>query len=435
MIKLFQEVKEFVDELNSTNSANEKLEILKKRDSAVIRKVLQYTHDYNKVYGVTSKTVKKFEMERKLTDGEYSSTYVDFYSLLDALDNREISGHQALGTIATYIDIYKDYKDIIYSIIDRDLKTRCGIKQYNKVYNCIPVFEVALADKLTDKIAAKTDFKDHYIAQKIDGLRFLVMNVNDTWKAFSRKGKEFKTVSKILDVFEKDYTDLKDYVFDGELCLLNENGEEDFIGISKEYNKKNHTIENPMMLMFDCIPKSEFDAGVGTTCFKDRLNKLQTEITDNQYMRVIEQLEYTEENFAMMQERVEKEGWEGLMLRDGNSVHKGRRTKDLLKVKKFHDDEFQVISVSTGPFRIINDKKLEETIQTMTNVTIKLPSGDKVDVGSGFSLAERKEFFADDSKILGKMITVQYFEKTKTDGRDSLRFPTFKVLHGKKREV
>ena len=41
-----------------------------------------------------------------------------------------------------------------------------------------------------------------------------------------------------------------------------------------------------------------------------------------------------------------------------------------------------------------------------------------------------------DGSIVGKIITVQYFEETKNDkGGISLRFPTVKVVHGKERTV
>jgi DNA ligase-1 len=59
-----------------------------------------------------------------------------------------------------------------------------------------------------------------------------------------------------------------------------------------------------------------------------------------------------------------------------------------------------------------------------------------VRVGSGFSIEQRQEFYQDPNKILGKIIEVQYFEETKNqDGGISLRFPTFKILHGAARTV
>jgi DNA ligase-1 len=62
--------------------------------------------------------------------------------------------------------------------------------------------------------------------------------------------------------------------------------------------------------------------------------------------------------------------------------------------------------------------------------------GHIVRVGSGFSIDQRKEFYQDPKKILNKEITVQYFQETQNqEGGISLRFPTFKILHGNKRSV
>jgi ATP-dependent DNA ligase len=51
----------------------------------------------------------------------------------------------------------------------------------------------------------------------------------------------------------QDFQDMKfqNVIFDGELCIVDENGKEDFQGIIKEHNRKNHTIKNPKFLIFD----------------------------------------------------------------------------------------------------------------------------------------------------------------------------------------
>ena len=54
-------------------------------------------------------------------------------------------------------------------------------------------------------------------------------------------------------------------------------------------------------------------------------------------------------------------------------------------------------------------------------------------VGSGFSLEQRQAFKNDPSLIVGKVVTVSYFEETKSDGAVSLRFPILKTIHGDRR--
>ena len=106
-----------------------------------------------------------------------------------------------------------------------------------------------------------------------------------------------------------------------------------------------------------------------------------------------------------------------------NDKYKTGRTKDLLKVKEFNDKEYVVKDIITGNFRVISSKTgLEETIKTMTAVIIKNKSVD-VKVGSGFSIDERKKFYNNPKLIIGKKITVQYFEETPDK---SFRFPIYK---------
>ena len=78
---------------------------------------------------------------------------------------------------------------------------------------------------------------------------------------------------------------------------------------------------------------------------------------------------------------------------------------------------------------------LEVTKEVLSNVIIE-HKGNKVSVGSGFSLEEREYLKLNPNEILGKVITVKYFEETKNQsGNYSLRFPTVKVIHGNKRLV
>ena len=71
---------------------------------------------------------------------------------------------------------------------------------------------------------------------------------------------------------------------------------------------------------------------------------------------------------------------------------------------------------------------LEKTIETLTNVIIE-HKGNTVSVGSGFSLEERSRYYENPNLIIGKEITVQYFEKSKDkDGKESLRFPVVKYV-------
>ena len=55
-------------------------------------------------------------------------------------------------------------------------------------------------------------------------------------------------------------------------------------------------------------------------------------------------------------------------------------------------------------------------------------------IDSGFSIEQRKNFYASPDDIIGKEITVQYFEESQNqNGEYSLRFPVIKAIYENKR--
>ena len=123
--------------------------------------------------------------------------------------------------------------------------------------------------------------------------------------------------------------------------------------------------------------------------------------------------------------------WEGFMLRK-DVGYEGKRSKNLLKVKTFHDAEYTVVDADFGPMAVVrNGKEKQETMLSQVWIEHK---GYKVKVGSGFTQEQRIKYM--NESIIGKTITVQYFEETKNDkGGISLRFPTVKHIYDKQRDM
>ena len=112
--------------------------------------------------------------------------------------------------------------------------------------------------------------------------------------------------------------------------------------------------------------------------------------------------------------------------------YEGKRSKNLLKIKKFFDAEYEVIDFDIDDHEIVVNGR-SETVPMLSQVWIE-HKGHKVKVGSGWTHEQRLKYI--DGSIVGKTITVQYFEETKNDkGGISLRFPTVKIIHGEKREL
>jgi DNA ligase-1 len=437
MIHDFNYVMGMVRDLRATSSTKDKEGIIldycghNSAAASFTKNILLYTYHPLWQYNVTSDNLKKKNhlVARK-------NEYKNFFDLLDALKSRKITGHDAISAVNSFIEHYSEYEELIHCIIDKDLKTRAGDKIINKaIPDHIPEFSVALADKYEPKLV---DWKDGwYVSRKIDGARCIgIVDSNGDTTFYSRTGKEFDTLGIVRDGIKA--LNITNVVFDGELCLVDDDGNEDFQGVMKQLKKKDHTIPNPSFKIFDMITHDEFYSKKGekNRPYSIRYNNLREVMRDNTCacLSVLgQELIKDDEHFAEWTKRGNDYGWEGVMLR-ADEPYKGKRSKDLLKVKKFFDDEYEVIDTEMGPFRYVkNGAECEETM--LSCVTIK-HKDHLVRVGSGFTIEQRQEFYQNPKKILGKIITVQYFSESENqDGGISLRFPTFKILHGAARTV
>jgi DNA ligase-1 len=434
----FNYVWDMVRDLRATSSTIDKQGIIEdycnhnSEAASFAKKILLYTYHPLWQYNVTSDNLKKKNSLR-------GKSYKNFFGLLDDLKSRKITGHDAIGAVHTFIDSQSNknnIEELIHSIIDKDLKTRAGDKIINKaIPDHIPEFSVALADKYEPKLVSWKD--GWYVSRKIDGARCIaIVDENGDASFFSRTGKSFDTLDVVAGGIKA--LGITNVVFDGELCLVDYEGNEDFQGIMKQLKKKDHTIPNPSYKIFDIISHDEFYSKKGdkNRPYSIRYANLCAVMQPNECscLSVLEQeVIKSDDHFNEWIAKSTKEKYEGLMLR-ADEPYKGKRSKDLLKYKSFFDDEYEVIDTEMGPFRYVKDGAEHE--ETMLSCVMINHKDYTVRVGSGFSIEQRQEFYKNPKKILGKQITVQYFEETKNqDGGLSLRFPTFKVLHGSARTV
>ena len=427
----FNYLQSFLTEMNQSSSGNHKIAILKKYadnsdendDREFLQTIFYYTYNPYKKYGVTSKNCKKnFDLLG------HSNTYGSIFTLLDDLANRVCTGHTAIANVNRFILENKQYEDIIYNIIDRDLKMGASTSSINKVIpELIPTFKVALANPYNVK---RVDFQsgDWYGSRKLDGVRCICRKEMNTVTFFSRSGKEFLTLDNLANEISKIGGD---FILDGEICMVDKDGNEDFQGIMKQIRKKNHQIENPKFFVFDQLTLEEFDNKTGVRPLTQRIfhgvATLPKNINSDMLAFLPQEQLTTEEQFTEMAKEAEEAGFEGIMVRK-NIGYEGKRSHNLLKVKKFHDAEYTVLETINGNIRWTeNGKQIER--ECLSSIIIE-HKGCRVSVGSGFSKEQREMYHSSPQDIIGKTVTVQYFEETENqNGGYSLRFPVLKHVY------
>ena len=420
---------DFITAMQGTSSVLDKVEMLKNADY-VTRRVLFWAYNPYKQFHVGVANLKK--RSDLVAD---TCSYDNLFDLLAALDARDITGHDALSETNAFIRDNPDIEELIHLILDRNLKIRASEKLINRACdNLIPTFDVALANTYDEKTAKKVNLRDQtwMVSRKLDGVRCLVVvDENGVATSFSRSGKQFETLRKVEEEIEA--LDVRNVVFDGEMCLVDAEGNEDFQRMMKEIRRKDHTVENGLYQAFDMIDLADFQSGVSEDTLLTRLSRLQDTIPeDAKFLSVLYQERVEDEDHLQKwRQDSQNAGWEGLMLRL-DTTYKGKRSKDVLKVKTMHDAEYRVKDAAYGPFRYVQDgKEIEEEMLSAVMIEHK---GNQVRVGSGFTIEQRQHLLKHPEDILNKVITVQYFEESQNQsGEYSLRFPVLKIIHGDER--
>ena len=439
MKKDLKKLQDFVNRMKATSSILKKKEIIKSiKGDTFIENALYYTYNPYLKYYLTSKNCKK--MSHIIDE---NAIYDSLWDLLDSLINREYTGHDAIAMVNGFImqhcmvngrQMISEYENLIFSIIDRNLELRASDSVINKVIpELIPTFDVALATKYEPKFC---DFENEEWlgSRKLDGVRCIIRKEEGSVIAYSRQGNEFTTLQKVIDDVAKIPGN---FVLDGEICMMDEEGNEDFQGIMKQIKRKNHTMDNPRYVIFDYLTLEEFDTKVGTRSLISRLYDIEEKrvtLQESNILSVLPQIRVKDlEHLSEMIAEADKLGHEGVMLRK-NCGYEGKRSKNLLKCKKFFDAEYIVESLDFDNHRVIRDGK--EVLMPMLAQAYITHKGHEVAVGSGWNQEQRIRYEANPEQLIGKTITVQYFEETKNqDGGISLRFPTVKHVFENGRNV
>lgn len=411
-------IQNFIKEMNSNNSLLHKKMILKKYQSnELIRKVLFYTYSSSINFYCTSKNVKRFRKSEEL-----KMTSEGLFEVFDNLKDRKVTGNEALRLVCSYIKTNQLEEDIVFRIIDRNLKIRVNRTTLEGFFpEIFPPFYVSLANNYKESLINDED--KWFISRKLDGVRCMVFVdcEKETVQAFSRSGKRFDTLGLLEMEITKHLSKFSEsVVLDGEIVMFDSNGRDNFKKIMEQITRKEFTMETPNYQIFDIIPLRDYYTGMYEQEFELRYKKLNC-IFDSTffYCHVVEQKPYSVSMFETMWNSIVTDHWEGLMLRK-NCLWEGKRSNNLLKVKRMKDDEFRVVGIETGQIRFI-DKGRENEKQTMSSIIVDY---NNTKVGSGFTMEERDAYYKNPSLILDQNVTVQYFEKTK----EKLRFPVYKGI-------
>lgn len=442
--------------IQETAGTNYKKQILKDNMCDVIAMIFEDT------YGPMNYYIKQFEKPTGSGALTLDNDYQVFRDTLGALASRTVTGLAAWKQLfSVVLEFDAESQEILCRIIDRNLKIGVSWSNYlNVIGQKDTKFEVALAENLSKVKGVDPLNGTYFISRKLDGVRCIcfVHNelvtlengeqvMNSDVQFTSRQNKNFTTLNKLIYDVQMFCEPLGEgsFVLDGEICLIDENDNEDFSGIMKEITRKNHTIENPRYNVFDILTLDEFWGRAESPKFFERYQKLMLLKMNNlmdgltgqfisNHINIVKQERVnSQEVFNDWIDKAKQSDWEGCMLRKDVPYRRGR-TKDLLKIKDMQDAEYEVIGLETG--KAIYNEGGHKEFDVVSAIKI-VHKGNIVSVGSGLSKEQRLRWYEHPEEILGEIVTIQYFEETKDSKTEtfSLRFPVLKHVYEDGRNV
>lgn len=428
-------ISELFKQIKETAGTNAKAELMKKNLNETIISIFNDTYDNQRKY-----YVHKFNKDLPVGKKTIDDNYPDFRKVLNILTGRVVTGNAAIELLEnTIAEFDKPSQEICCQIIDRNLKIGLSNELFAKILGkeARKDFEVTLAQHLEKVKGVNHLDGTWYASRKCDGVRTLAfVNKSDTETTvdfISRQGKPFTTLGNVEAGVKWLVRDLPtgSYVFDGEGCIVDENGDEHFDWIMKEIKRKDWTIANPRYQIFDFVTLDEFNGTAESGNFTSRYEQMKKLFKGNKFSTIKllkQELIISQEDFDRWEGYVAAGNWEGFMLRHDVPFETGR-TKNLLKVKKFMDNEYVVKDVEISTMTTSEPGKGNVTFEGVKSLIIE-HRGCTVHVGSGLSKEQRIEWKEDPSKIIGKTICVKYFEETVSQtGNLSLRFPILKYVY------
>lgn len=270
------------------------------------------------------------------------------------------------------------------------------------------------------------------VSLKLDGIRCTALIENGQIKFLTRQGKVIKGLKEIKMALKGYY--LSDCMLDGELIRINYDNlpsDENFRLTTEIVNSKSDNKTGLEFVLFDIVPIDSYHKKEDGQTYEQRISILKHLIQrETKHVRIVPIYGITNDVNIVYRilEDVMAEGQEGLMLNALSGKYAfGKRSKDLLKVKKMQTCDIKCTGIEEG----------EGKYAGVLGKIVCDYKGFELRVGSGFTDDQRLLYWNNPDLIVNQLVEIQYFEESKDKKTEelSLRFPVFKGIRNDKDEV
>lgn len=387
---------------------------------------------------------------RKVPNIETSLTeenpWEDFKELLTRLDHRLLTGNAALDAINTMSTRFAvdEWNLFCAPVIRRDLRAGVSVTTLNKIFKnthyIVPVFGCQLA---TNSEGRPEMAGTKRIEPKLDGVRVIMEVVKKMTgyaiTCYSRNGKEFENfghitgqisehAGRMISAMGPTIGDMSSgFVLDGEVI-----GNTFQELMRQARRKENVQATDSVFNIFDIMPLRDFREGHCNAQLRKRIAVLENIRPLIDIMPNVELLPHvnidldTEEGKQELQRYANAQveaGFEGIMIKELEAPYECKRNTFWMKWKPTITVDLEVIGLEEGTGR--NQGRLGAFVCEGTDDNKHI----RVNVGSGFSDADRVSYWADHVEldcVVGRKVEILCDVITQNqDGTYSLRFPRF----------
>ena len=250
-----------------------------------------------------------------------------------------------------------------------------------------------------DPYDPKNATKDWYISRKLDGVRCILYYKDGEIHTSSRGGQDYDVAATNIrmdpflnELFESN----PNLQLDGEIYrhgwTLNV-----ISGLCRlETLDKRHS-----ELIFNC-----YDTVMTDVPFKERvevLRDIESKVPEDSKLKMVTHYAVKSSDVDQYHDLFVSEGYEGAVIRDSESKNKSGRGKGWQKIKKFTDDEYEIVGLVEG----LREEDMCFLMKTKEGYEFKAkPIGTRED---------KQKYRENISDMIGKFATVKHFGMTNTE--------------------
>lgn len=304
--------------------------------------------EYNKLYKIDSKgKTRVWWVER---DGESYSVISGLLDGKKVKSKPKVAKGKNIGKVNETTPSAQAESEV-QSLYEKQLDQGNYVDSLSKLHEVPKNFKPTLADKW-EKWKNKVEYP-LFVSPKLDGMRCIITKDG----MFSRAGKPIVSAPHIFDTLVKDgvFEKYPDLVLDGE--LYNHEYKDDFNRIMSLVKKTKPTeddlLESKKKIFFEIFdiflgaePSLPFTERQKFLLFKvaNLFSMATSYIVFPLYSAIVSDEKELDDFYSAYI----KQGYEGMMIRNGDSIYENKRTKNLLKRKDFEDEEFEILEILEG---------------------------------------------------------------------------------------